>query len=279
MERIALITGTSSGFGLLTAVQLARLGFRVVATMRNTDAKGDLLDKAGQAGVADRLEAVQLDVTDFAMIERVVADVLARYGRIDVLVNNAGFAIGGFVEDLAMEDWRAQMETNFFGLVAMTKAVLPAMRGERSGTVVNISSVSGKLGFPGYAPYAASKFAVEGFSESLRHEMSPFGVRVVVIEPGAFKTPIWSKGLAAIRTRPDSPYADKLQTVMSYSQRAAASAPDPQQVANLVGKVVTAASPRLRYPLGKGSSLMIGGKALLPWKWFEAIIRKALQAK
>ncbi|TMV48969.1 SDR family oxidoreductase [Paenibacillus mesophilus] len=277
MERVALITGTSSGFGLLTAVELARLGYRVIATMRHTGDQGALLDAAGRAGAAPLVEVMRLDVTDAETIERVVSEVMSRYGRVDVLVNNAGFALGGFVEELTMEDWRLQMETNFFGVVAMTRAVLPIMRGQRSGTIVNIGSVSGRVGFPGYAPYAASKFAVEGFSESLRHEMSPFGVRIVLVEPGAYKTPIWNKGLANIRTSPDSPYGRKLQAVLKYSERAAAAAPDPRQVAGLVGRIAVSRSPRLRYALGKGARLTLWGKALLPWKWFEGVIRQALR--
>lgn len=277
MERVALITGTSSGFGLLTAVKLACLGYRVIATMRNTGDQDALLDAAGRAGAAPHVEVMRLDVTDAETIEGVVSDLMSRYGRVDVLVNNAGFALGGFVEELTMEDWRLQMETNFFGLVAMTGAVLPIMRGQRSGTIVNIGSVSGRVGFPGYAPYAASKFAVEGYSESLRHEMSPFGVRVVLVEPGAYKTPIWNKGLANIRTSPDSPYGRRLQAVLKYSERAAAAAPDPQQVADLVGRIAVSRSPRLRYALGKGARLTMWGKALLPWKWFEGAIRQALR--
>lgn len=277
MERIALVTGTSSGFGLLTAVKLARLGYRVIATMRNTENKGPLMDAAARDGVAPLVEVMRLDVTDSESIGIVVSDVLDRYGTIDVLVNNAGFALGGFVEELTMDDWRLQMETNFFGLVAVTKAVLPAMRSRRSGTIVNIGSVSGRIGFPGYAPYAASKFAVEGFSESLRHEMAPMGVKVVIVEPGAYLTPIWSKGLAHIRTSSDSPYTKRLQAVLKYSERAVAAAPDPQEVADLVGRLVLSGSPRLRYTLGKGSRLTLWGKALLPWKWFEGAIRHALR--
>lgn len=277
MERIALVTGTSSGFGLLTAVKLARLGYRVIATMRDTGKRGTLMDAAARDGVAPLVEVMRLDVTDSESIEGVVSDVLERYGTIDVLVNNAGFALGGFIEELTMDDWRMQMETNFFGLVAVTKAVLPAMRSRRSGTIVNIGSVSGRIGFPGYAPYAASKFAVEGFSESLRHEMAPMGVKVVIVEPGAYRTPIWSKGLAHIRTSADSPYGKRLQAVLKHSERAAAAAPDPQEVADLVGRLVLSSSPRLRYALGKGSRLTLWGKALLPWKWFEGVIRQALR--
>ncbi|GAA3399787.1 SDR family oxidoreductase [Paenibacillus hodogayensis] len=276
-EPVALITGTSSGFGMLTAVKLAQLGYRVVAGMRNINDKGMLLERARRVGVEASIEVVRLDVTDEETVERVVADALTRYGELDVLVNNAGFALGGFIEELSMDDWRRQMETNFFGLVAMTKAVLPHMRVRGSGTIVNIGSVSGRAGFPGYAPYAASKFAVEGFSESLRHEMAPYGVNVVLVEPGAYKTPIWSKGLAHIRTSADSPYANTLQNVLNYSERAARTAPDPQQVADLVGRLVRVRAPRLRYALGQGAKPMLWAKALLPWKWFERIIRMALK--
>lgn len=278
-ERVALITGTSSGFGLLTAVKLAGMGYRVVATMRNASDKAALLEKAQQRGAASLIEVMQLDVTRHEQIERVVEEVAARYGTIDVLVNNAGFSVGGFVEEVPMDAWRQQMETNFFGLVAVTKAVLPIMRERRSGTIVQIGSVSGRIGFPGYAPYAASKYAVEGFSESLRHELAPFGVRVVVVEPGAYRTPIWKKGLADIRIRPDSPYATMLQAVLAYSRRAGETAPDPQEVADLIGKLVTFRSPRLRYALGRGSKLTLWAKALLPWAWFERAIGYALGRK
>lgn len=277
MERIALITGTSSGFGLLSAVKLARLGYRVVATMRSTSDAGALLEASAREGVASLVEVKRMDVTDADAIVATVSDVLIRYKAIDVLVNNAGFALGGFVEEVPLDDWRKQMETNFFGLVAVTKTVLPAMRERRSGMIVNIGSVSGRVGFPGYGAYAASKFAVEGFSESLRHEMLPYGVRVVLVEPGAYRTPIWSKGLANVRTAPDSPYAGALQAVLQYSRRAADTAPDPQQVADLVGRIANDASPSLRYALGKGSRLTLWGKALLPWKWFERVIRSALR--
>jgi len=161
--------------------------------------------------------------------------------------------------------------------VAVTREVLPHMRVRGSGLVINVGSVSGLAGFPGYGPYAASKFAVEGFSESLRHEMAPFGVRIVLVEPGAFRTPIWNKGLERIRTADTSPYHDRLQAVLRYSRKAAETAPDPQQVADLVGRIVFMRSPRLRYAVGRGSGLLIWAKALLPWKWFERMIAWGLR--
>lgn len=204
-DRVALITGTSSGFGLLTALKLAGQGFKVVATMRDLSRKGELEQQAEQAGLLKQLHFMTMDVTDSDSIQATISSVHETFGRIDVLVNNAGFAIGGFIEEISMEEWRQQMETNFFGLVAVTKAVLPVMREQKSGTIINVGSISGLSGFPGYAPYAASKFAVEGFSESLRHEMFPYGIRVVLIEPGSFRTPIWGKGMAQIRQVEDSP--------------------------------------------------------------------------
>lgn len=274
-ERIAVVTGTSSGFGMLAAVELARRQVRVMATMRDPSRSGGLLELAERAGVAERIEIRRLDVTDHASVGRVVDKVLEAHGRIDILVNNAGFAVGGYVEDVPMEQWRRQMETNLFGLVAMTKSVIPAMRERGRGRIINISSVSGRVGFPGYAPYAASKFAVEGFSESLRHELAPFGIQVVLIEPGAYRTPIWDKGLAQIPDPSESPYAGRMEAIMKYARRAAQTAPDPQQVAQLIGAVADHPSPRLRYPIGQGSKLAVWGKALLPWSWFERIIERA----
>jgi NAD(P)-dependent dehydrogenase (short-subunit alcohol dehydrogenase family) len=276
-ERIAIVTGSSSGFGMLTAVELARKQYRVIATMRSPERASDLRERAERAGVAERIEIRSLDVTVPLSIEQAVAETLGAYGRIDVLVNNAGFAAGGFVEEVELERWRQQMETNFFGLVAMTKAVIPAMRKQRSGLIVGVSSLCGRIGLPGYAPYAASKFAVEGFCESLRHELAPLGIRVVLVEPGAFRTAIWDKGLAQVRYSADSPYFRRLEAIMRYSRRAGETAPDPQQVADLIGRLADTPFPRLRYLIGRGSLLAVWGRALLPWKWYERLIERAIR--
>ncbi|OMF68160.1 short-chain dehydrogenase [Paenibacillus sp. FSL R5-0765] len=274
---VALITGTSSGFGMLTAITLAKQGYLVVATMRDLSRRKELVKLAEQAGITERLQYVQLDVTDAESVQEAVGSVLLHNGRIDMLVNNAGFAVGGFIEEVSMEDWRRQMETNLFGLIAVTRAVLPVMREQKQGLIINLSSVSGLSGFPGYAPYAASKFAVEGFTESLRHEMSSFGVRVVLVEPGSYRTPIWNKGLGEIHRSEDSPYKHKLDAVLRYSKHASETAPDPQEVADLIGRIARMRAPRLRYALGKGSRVLIIGKALLPWKWLEWIIARGLK--
>jgi NAD(P)-dependent dehydrogenase (short-subunit alcohol dehydrogenase family) len=244
--------------------------------MRDISKQTMLIERSKAANIEQHLECMQLDVTDEKAIAHVIQTIQQKYNRIDVLVNNAGYAVGGCVEDIPLTDWRLQFETNFFGLVALTQAVLPMMRQQKKGKIINVSSISGRLGFPGYAAYAASKFAVEGFSESLRHEMLPFGVFVVLIEPGAYKTEIWDKGFAAMRTSPESAYRAQLEAVLRYSHKAAETAPDPQEIAALIVRISAKPSPKLRYPLGKGASISLWSKSLLPWKWFEWILRKLL---
>lgn len=277
-KRIVLITGTSSGFGLLTALEFAQSGFHVIATMRNLAQSDRLLQQAQQLGLSEQIEVMQLNVTDHQAILHIVSQIMEKHQHIDVLVNNAGVAYGGFIEEIPMEDWSIQLETNFFGLVAVTQAVIPHMRVRREGRIINISSVSGRFGFPGYAPYAASKFAVEGFSESLRLEMLPFGIYTVLIEPGSYNTDIWSKGFDQISSRAseESPYRQSLEAILQFSRQSAETADDPRKVAQKIVQVAKMKSPRLRYMLGKGSSLSLLGKTLLPWKWFERIVLKQL---
>src|ERR1017187_9102826 len=191
-DKIALITGSSSGFGLLTSIELAKAGFRVVATMRDLGRR-ERLDQAA-TGVAALLDVRALDVTNFDALPAFVDSVVRDYGRLDVLVNNAGFAVAGFAEDIKLEELRQQFETNFFGAVAMTKAALPTMRRQRSGHIIQVSSISGLHGSVTVSSYSASKHALEGWSESLRMEVSSLGIKVVLIEPGAFQTDIWTRG-------------------------------------------------------------------------------------
>jgi len=198
MTKSAIVTGCSSGFGLLAAIELARGGYRVAATMRDPGRQERLLQAAADESVARQIAVLELDVTNHAQARHVVDDVLGRFGRIDVLVNNAGYAQGGFAEEVGMDVWREQFETNVFGVIAMTQAVIPHMRRQRHGRIIQISSISGLVGFPGLSPYNASKYAVEGFSEALRHELLADQVYVSIVEPGSYKTAIWEKGLAGL---------------------------------------------------------------------------------
>ena len=185
--KIAVVTGSSSGIGLLTAIEFARSGYRVVGTMRDLGRRERLDDTAQKAGVGDRIDVRQLDVTNYDAMPTVVDDIIRDHGRIDVLVNNAGFSTSAFAEDVQLHELRDQMETNFFGAVAMTKAVLPVMRKQRSGHIVQVSSVSGEMPVPMLSSYTASKFALEGWSEALRVEVRSLGIRVVIVQPGSVR--------------------------------------------------------------------------------------------
>jgi len=286
-DKVALVTGCSTGFGMLIALDLAASGYHVVATMRDLEKKHDLLREAQQRGVAERIDVRQLDVTegvaeqqmnveDKSGAERVVLEVLEAYGRIDVLVNNAGYAAGGFAEEISLQDWRAQFDTNVFGLIAMTRAVLPSMRENRRGRIIQISSISGLIGIPGMSPYNASKFAIEGFSEALRLEMLPYGVYVSVVEPGSYQTAIWQKGLDGFQGSTNSPYATKHDALKSQVSATARSAGDPREVANLVTRIALLPRPSFRYPIGKGIRATVLFKRLLPWRIWEWLIGRSM---
>jgi len=280
MERkTAIVTGSSSGFGLSVCLALAQEGYQVIATMRDTGKGSRLLAQAEQKGVLDRIALVSLDVTVPEQAEAVICQVISHYGRIDLLINNAGVAIGGFVEELPPEKWQEQFQTNFFGLVHVTRAVLPQMRKQRSGTIINLSSISGLIGFPGLAPYAASKHAVEGFSESLRLELLPWGIDVVLIEAGAYKTEIWEKGLRQVTANENSPYAPQMNRLRQIVTRIAEQAGPPEEVVHAIMTAVRAKRPRLRYPVGKGIRVQLLLKKLLPWSFLEKMIARQLDSR
>lgn len=269
-SRVVLITGCSSGFGCDVAVDLSRTGFRVIATMRNMAKRGDLDDAAAAAGVS--IDVVQLDVTDPASIAACVEAVRARYGRIDALINNAGFSSSGYVYDASLEEYRAQMETNFFGLVAVTKAVLPAMIEQRAGRIIQLSSLNGRVGFPVASAYSASKFAVEGFSQALRFEAKPFGVWVSVVEPGGFRTRIRdNRQTAAAFGDPASPFAPWSKRYAEVYEELFASRPGPAPVVRTIRRVLCARRPRFRYLVGSDARLAATLHALWPslLEWYS----------
>ena len=276
VERIVLLTGASSGFGLLTTVGMALAGFRVVATMRDL-ARREKLDAAvAQANVADRVDVRRLDVTDDAAIAPLVESVLRDYGRIDVLVNNAGFVMAGFAEDVAPAELRSQMDTNFFGAVNLTKAVLPHMRERRSGHVIMVSSISGRISGPARSSYSASKFALEGWSEALRLETHSLGIRVVLVEPGGFDTDIWTRNaqLSKETTSGESPYREQGRKLRDWAQNLPKG--DPRVVSRLITRIAQKPNPRLRYVVGRDARLGSLLLPIVPWKWYERFMTKYL---
>ncbi|MGG1660746.1 oxidoreductase [Brevibacillus sp. NRS-1366] len=271
---VALVTGASSGFGMLTSVALAEAGFTVIASMRDPDKREPLDKLAMTRNVAHHIEVMPMDVTSTQQIEQTVSSVIARHHQIDLLVNNAGYACGGFVEEVTSEEWRNQFDVNVFGVIDVTRAVLPYMRERKSGTIINLSSISGRFGFPGLAPYVASKHAIEGFSESLRLEMLPYPIHVVLIEPGSYRTSIWEKGMRQKTPFPHSPYAKQTKQMIAHVETIIRQAPEPDEVVAVIVSAAMAAKPRLRYPVGRGIGLTLAAKRFLPWKWIEFIVKK-----
>jgi NAD(P)-dependent dehydrogenase (short-subunit alcohol dehydrogenase family) len=276
-DKIVLITGSSSGFGLLTSIELAKAGCHVVATMRDLSCRAKLDQVAAAASISDKIDIRALDITQFRDIATVVDTVARDYGRIDVLVNNAGFAVAGFAEDIKLEELRMQLETNFFGTAAMTKAVLPVMRQQGYGHIIQISSIVGLQGSATLSSYAASKHALEGWSESLRLEVRPLGIQVVLVEPGAFDTGIWTQGAhmgeeSKKSTSPNFERSLRMREVLRKIRKA-----DPIAVARAIVAIAENPSPKLRYLVGRDAKIQLTVKRLLPWKIYEKMIANFLK--
>jgi len=275
-ERTALITGASSGFGLLTTVTLARRGWRVLATMRDLDRRAKLEDAARAAGVLERIEFLALDVTDGAQIAELAELVAARPGPLHAVVNNAGFAMAGFADDVTDAELRKQFDTNFFGAAAVTRAFLPQLRCQGAGHIIFLSSISGRMGFPGVGSYVASKFALEGWVETLRLEVKPLGIQVVLVEPGAFDTDIWGRNATLSVGTEDSQspnaarVADWKQSLLKPAARA-----NPQRVADGIAAILDNPRPGLRYLFGTDARMGVWLRRLLPWWALERLLIKA----
>lgn len=275
-RKTAIVTGSSSGFGLLCAIELALKGFTVIATMRDTNKANALIEVAKEKQVEKYIQVTPLDVISSDSIRQFKL-FLENYSHIDVLVNNAGVAVGGFSEELSLEDYRRQFETNFFGVIAVTNAVLPIMRARKQGRIINMSSISGRIGFPGLSAYSASKHALEGYSESLRLEVRPFGIDVSLIEPGSYQTNIWTS-VDQLANNPDSPYTFYMESLLKEINNGKADYGDPSDVAKLAAQIAcTAGTPDLRYPIGKGVKTNLFLKKTLPWKLLESAILKRLK--
>ena len=275
-QKTAIVTGSSSGFGLLTVIELALKGFTVIATMRDVNKAQPLLELAKENQVENFIHVLPLDVTSTESI-LLFQGKLEKYPSIDVLVNNAGYALGGFSEELLIEDYRLQFETNFFGLIAVTQSVLPLMRAKKQGRIINMSSISGRFGFPGLSAYVASKHALEGYSESLRLELKPFGIDVSLIQPGSFQTNIWAS-VDGMEVNAESPYASYMESLLYEIEGGKAGHGNPIEVAKLAAQIASQPkSPDLRYPIGAGVKNMLTIKNFLPWKLLESIILKKLK--
>lgn len=267
-RRVALVTGASSGIGEATARQLLEAGWQVYAGARRVERMASL------AAAGARLLA--LDVEDDASMRAAIDRLIGEAGRIDALINNAGYGSYGALEEVPLEEGRRQFEVNVFGLARLTQLVLPAMRARRSGRIVNITSIGGKIGEPFGSWYHATKFAVEGLSDSLRMELHPFGIDVVIIEPGAIKTE-WN-GIARdglLRHSGDGPYRDGAREhvrMMASADQGALPSP-PEVVARTIVDAVQVARPKTRYAVGGGAGMILFLRRLLSDRAFDATMR------
>ncbi|UCH21310.1 MAG: SDR family oxidoreductase [Deltaproteobacteria bacterium] len=275
-HRVVLITGASSGIGKCCAEYLSHRGYRVYGTSR----RASDTDSPGSFQVSDTFTMIQMDVNDDDAVQEGIEYIIARESRLDVVVNNAGFGLAGALEDTSIKEVKFQFETNFFGVLRVCRAVLPIMRNQGSGYFVNISSIGGLVGLPFQSAYSASKFALEGATEALRSEVQPFGVKVVLIEPGDFRTEITRHRMKTVQTTRDSVYSDTFQRVLNIIETNERNAPTPEQIAMLVFKIINTESPRLRYTVGKFSQRIAApAKKFLPWRWFESILARNFHLK
>jgi len=274
MESVALVTGCSSGIGLETAISLAREGHFTYATMRNMK-KSEDLDKI----VHDEdlpIKILELDVDDEESVDNTIAKIMEEKGRIDTLVNNAGWGMWGTVEDVSIEEFKQQFETNFFSIIRMIQKVAPIMRKQKSGNIVNVSSVAGRIGFPVSPAYISSKFALEGLSECLRFELGPFGINVIIIEPGVIKTNFFDSMKMAKKSNSDSVYNEITSKVVSGVKMMAEMGTESKEVANTIIKSINAENPLPRYIVGNDAMMFLEAKKMKTDIEFENYIKKEL---
>lgn len=272
MDKVALVTGSSSGIGFETSLALAREGYYTYSTMRYVTKGNTIKDVAKKENL--KIEVLELDVNKDETIRNCVNQILKEKNRIDVLVNNAGYGLFGCLEDISMEELKTQFETNFFGVVRMLQAVLPVMRKQKSGIVINVSSVAGRIGFPVSPAYISSKFALEGLSESLRYELMPFGIKVVIIEPGVIKTNFMSSVKRAAKT--DSVYKEITNKVISGITMMAGMGTPAEEVAKTIMKAIRSENPLPRYSVGNDAAMFLEAKKMKTDQEFENYIKKEL---
>jgi short-subunit dehydrogenase len=266
---VALITGASSGIGTQVALELLKAGYSVCGAARRADRMQSIVDAGGIA--------LALDLTDDKSIEQCVGAVIQQQGRLDVLVNNAGYGAYGSVEEVPLDEARRQFEVNLFGLARITQLTIPEMRKQKSGHIFNVTSIGGKIYTPLGAWYHATKHAVEGWSDALRMELEQFGIHVVIIEPGAIKTE-WSEiaRTSLLETSGHGVYKQMAEAFSRTLENAGAKGSPPTVVADVIVKALAAKRPKTRYAMGSGAKTALFGRSILSDRGFDRAIRKAL---
>jgi NAD(P)-dependent dehydrogenase (short-subunit alcohol dehydrogenase family) len=271
-QKVAIVTGSSSGIGLDTSVTLAQNRFLTYATMRNLDKSSIVKAAAEKEKLPIKVE--QLDVTDDQSVSNAIQTIVSETGRIDVLVNNAGYGLIGAFEDLSIDEIKNLYETNVFGLIRVTQAVLPVMRRQKSGIIVNVSSGAGLFGYPAGSAYVSTKFAVEGLTESISYELGQFGIKVVLIEPGFIKTNFSNAMVIAKKAKdPSSSYSQMMQRIQANSGEMAKNGSSVDVVSKAILEAVTTKSLNLRYLAGKDVEIWAASKKTMSDTEFHDIIQ------
>src|ERR687897_787683 len=274
-QKVAVVTGSSSGIGFETSLTLARNSFYTYATMRKLEEEKSkpLTDAAKNENL--QLQVMELDVDNDKSVTNAINTIVDERKRIDVLVNNAGYALGGALEDTSVDEIKAQFETNFFGSVRAMKAVLPVMRKQGAGKIVNITSMGGRISIPLSSSYHGSKFALEGLSESIQYELEPFGIKIILIEPGAVGSNFWRNiKTAKSSSDSDSPYSQFGNKILKAFKVMEQNVTSPSVVAKTILDAVTSDNPQLRYVVGEDAAKTIEARKNMPDKEFGELIKK-----
>jgi NAD(P)-dependent dehydrogenase (short-subunit alcohol dehydrogenase family) len=268
VEKVALVTGSSSGIGFETALLLSKSGFHTYASMRNLEKSKNITEIVNTENLP--LRVIQLDVNDDISVKNAINKIIAENGRIDVLINNAGYGLFSPIEDITLDQVKEQFETNFFGIVRLVKEVLPVMRKQRNGIIVNVSSGAGRVAIPVSSAYVATKFALEGLSESMRYELKEFGINIIIIEPGVIRTNfVENMKTAGTRSRSESPYADLIgRTLKGFGGLMDNSSP-PKLVAEAILNAITSKEPEIRYVVGDDAKSIMKVRKSTSDKEFE----------
>jgi NAD(P)-dependent dehydrogenase (short-subunit alcohol dehydrogenase family) len=275
-REVAVITGSSSGIGYETSIALARSGIFTYATMRNLQRATNL------ESIRDKemlpLKTLQLDVTADASVNKAIQTIISESGRIDVLVNNAGYGLAGAFEELSMDEIKRQFETNYFGVIRVMQSVLPLMRKQKCGIIVNISSGAGRFGYPSGSAYVSTKFALEGLSESIAYELDQFGIKVILIEPGVIKTNFDSGMVVAKKSQEaTSPYFNMTQKMDTVFRQLIRNSSPPSLVADVVVQAVKSENPNLRYLAGKDVEQWVDQKKKMSDTEFFNMMKQSFQ--
>tara|TARA_B100000929_G_scaffold172693_1_gene136793 strand:+ start:2393 stop:3238 length:846 start_codon:yes stop_codon:yes gene_type:complete len=274
MEKVAIVTGSSSGIGLETSLALARDGFYTFASMRDINKDEKIKEAIEKENL--NIEILQLDVDSEESVNSAINTIIEKKGQIDVLINNAGYGMWGTVEDVSIDEFKKQFETNFFSIIRLIHKVAPIMRNRGSGNIVNVSSVAGRIGFPVSPAYISSKFALEGLSESLRFELMPFGVNVIIIEPGVIKTNFFDSMKLAEKAQQDSTYKEITEKVISGVKMMAEMGTHPKEVADVIIKAINEEKPLPRYVVGNDAMMFLEAKKMKTDMEFENYLKKEL---